>query len=119
MKTILRQGLSVCLFLILFGFVLLNGSANAFAADWVEGRLVKITGNKNAEVTDKTKTPDLSNVILTMDWDKTFGLDQNVRIKDMKGKYVAVGTIDPPMKVRYLAEEGMIQEMVIMEIFLK
>lgn len=114
MRTTLRQGWATCLFLTLFGFVLLPGSVGA--ADWADGRLVRITGNKNAEVTDKTKKPDLSNVILTMDWDKTFGLTQDVRIKDMKGKYVAVDTLEPPMKVRYLAGEGMIQELVIIEV---
>ncbi|MEK6790228.1 MAG: hypothetical protein AABY45_00830 [Deltaproteobacteria bacterium] len=117
MRTTSRQGLATCLFLTLFGFVLLSGSAGA--ADWADGRLVKIKGNKNAEVTDKTKKPDLSNVILTMDWDKTFGLTQDVRIKDEKGKYITVDTIEPPMKVRYLAEEGMIQELVITETILK
>lgn len=115
MKRHSRRTWIACLFLALFGFVLLNGRGVAVAADWAEGRLVKITGNKSAAAADKAK-PDLTGVILTMDWDKTFGLTQDVRIKDMKGKYVAVDTLEPPMKVRYMAGEGMIQELLIIEI---
>lgn len=113
-----RRTWTACLFLALFGLFLLNGmgSGIAFAADWAEGRLVKITGNKSAVVTDKTKKPDLSGVQLTMDWDKTFGLSSDVRIKDMKSNYVTVDTLEPPIKVRYLAEDGVIQELVIIEV---
>lgn len=114
MRKTSRRTWTACLILVLSGFVLLPGLV--FAGDWVEGRLVKITGNKSAVSADKTKKPDLSNVRLTIDWDKTFGLSPDVRIKDTKGNYVGVDTLEPPYKVRYMAEEGMIQELVITEV---
>lgn len=114
MKKSLKIILISWLFMVLFGSMLLALPGKIHGSDWTEGKLVKIIGVDNA-AGGKAKLIDLSKVELLMD-NGTFGLSHDVRIRNEKGSYVSIDTLEPPYEVRYIAEDMMIKELIIIKV---
>lgn len=114
MKKSLKIILISLLFMVLFGSLLLALPGKTYSSDWTEGKLVKIIGLDNA-AGGKAKLIDLSKVELLMD-KGTFGLSHDVRIKDEKGNYISIDALEPPYEVRYIAEDTMIKELMIIKV---
>ncbi|MDP2681570.1 MAG: hypothetical protein Q8P28_02020 [Deltaproteobacteria bacterium] len=118
MKQVLKIILISSLFMVLFGSMLLALPGKTDGSDWTEGKLVKIIGLDSAAA-DKAKKPDLSKIEMMMDGGNIFGLSPDVRIKDAKGNYISIDTLEPPYEVRYIAEDMMIKEINIIKVIPK
>lgn len=115
MKRSLKVILTSLSFMVLFGALLMTLPGNTYSSDWTEGKLVKIIGLENA-TGKKAKLIDLSKIEMVMEDGGTFGLSHDVRIRNEKGSYVSIDTLDPPYEVRYIAEDMMIKELVIIKV---
>lgn len=114
MKKSLKIILISLLFMVLFGSMLLALPGRTYSSDWTEGKLVKIIGIDNASG-GKAKLIDLSKIELLMD-NGTFGLSHDVRIRNEKGSYVSIDTLEPPYEVRYIADGMIIKEINIIKV---
>ena len=114
MKKSLKIILISLLFMVLFGSLLLALPGKIYSSDWTEGKLVKIIGLENA-AGGKAKLIDLSKIELLMD-KGIFGLSHDVRIRNEKGSYVSIDTLEPPYEVRYIADGTIIKEINIIKV---
>lgn len=115
MKQTLKIIIIPWVFMVLFGSMLLALPGETDASDWTEGKLVKIIGLDSA-AGGKTKMPDLSKIEMMMNGGNTFGVSPDIIIKDAKGNYISIDTLEPPYEVRYIAEDMMIKEIIIIAI---
>ena len=115
MKKSLKIILILSLFMVLFGSMLLTLPGKAYSSDWTEGKLVRIIGLDNASG-GKAKLIDLSKIEMVMEDGSTFGLSHDVRIRNEKGSYVSIDTLEPPYEVRYIADGMIIKEINIIKV---
>jgi hypothetical protein len=111
MKQTLKIIILPWLFVILFGSMLLALYEKAGAAHWTEGKLITIIGLEAGGA----KKADLSKVELLMD-NGTFGLSHDVRIRNEKGSYVSIDTLEPPYEVRFISDGMIIKEINIIKV---
>ena len=115
MKKSLKIILISLLFMVLFGSLLLALPGKTYSSDWTEGKLVKIIGLDSA-AGGKAKLTDLSKIEMMMDGGNIFGLSPDVRIKDAKGNYISIDALEPPYEVRYIADDTIIKELIIIKV---
>lgn len=115
MKRSFKVILISLLFMVLLGSLLLSLPGRTYSSDWTEGKLVKIIGLENASG-GKAKLIDLSKIDMVMEDGSTFGLSHDVRIRNEKGSYVSIDTLEPPYEVRYIADGMIIKEINIIKV---